>query len=278
MLGGVDGVLLAVKDAEIAAKRFEQLFDARFDDVRESKSLGAKVASLRAGTDAIRLAEPTGDGAVADHIAKWGEGIMGVVFSAPDLGRLADNLATNGVTPEREKGSFHIDASQTHGLHTILVRHEEREPVGALSFLYEVTHLVNDWQEVSEFWTKSFGLDGAKFSPIKSKQYGYEGMLTLFDPPDKLDRVEVVTPHGDGAMNRFFTKRGEGPYMFFAETHDMEALRKRLDDAGARYAGGAEPNQSIFLHPSSTHGVLIGVSPTNQAWVWSGRPELAATN
>jgi hypothetical protein len=114
-----------------------------------------------------------------------------------------------------------------------------------------------------------------KFSPISSKHYGYDGMLTLFDPPAKLDRIEAVTPYGDGAMNRFFTKRGEGPYMFYIECGDTGALKTRLDNAGARYAGGDEPTSSIFIHPSATHGVLIGVSPKNQAWVWSGRPELA---
>ena len=57
----------------------------------------------------------------------------------------------------------------------------------------------------------------------------------------------------------------------------MPGLRERLDAAGARYApkeAPAQPN-SLFVHPSSTHGVLIGVSPKNLAWVWSGRPELA---
>lgn len=277
MLETVDGVLLAVRDAEAATERFQALFDARFDDVRESSTLGARVVSLRCGTDALRLAQPTLPGPVADHVERWGEGIIGVVFAARDVDALFGHLASNGLTAIPENGSVHIDGSLTHGLHTIVVPYVERDRVGALSFVYEVTHLVHDWKSVGDFWTKAFGLDGARFSPISSKQYGYEGMLTLFDPPAKLDRVEVVTPYGEGAMNRFFTKRGEGPYMFFAETDDSSALKLRLDDAGARYASGPDANSSLFVHPSATHGVLIGVSPTNQAWVWSGRPELAGT-
>jgi len=132
----------------------------------------------------------------------------------------------------------------------------------------------------SEFWTDIFGLDGARFSPIESKQYGYDGMLTLFDPPDKLDRIEVVYPHDtEKAMGKFFVKRGEGPYMFFAECDDMEALRERLRSVGARFApdNDKEAPPSLFVHPSSTHGVLIGISAKNYAWTWSGRPELAKT-
>jgi catechol 2,3-dioxygenase-like lactoylglutathione lyase family enzyme len=276
MLETVDGVILAVRDAEAATKRFGELFGAQLGQVNET-DLGAKIASLQCGRDFVHVAEPTGPGPIADHIERWGEGIVGVVFSTRDIDAVASTLERNGVRAHNSDGAIRLDSAQTHGLLTVVMSYREREPEGALSFLYEVTHLVHDWKAVSEFWTKAFGLDGAKFSPISSKQYGYDGMLTLFDPPDKLDRVEVVTPYGDGAMNRFFTKRGEGPYMFFAETHDRDALLKRLDAAGARYATGKDPNSSVFVHPSATHGVLIGVSPTDQAWVWSGRPELAGT-
>jgi hypothetical protein len=171
-----------------------------------------------------------------------------------------------------------LDPEKTHGLLTVIVPSVEHDRNGVISFIYEVTHLVDDWQGVSNFWTDIFSLDGMKFSPIKSDQYGYEGTLTLFDPPDKLDRIEVVTPNDpDKAMGRFFGKRGEGPYMFFMETDDMPALRERLRAGNTRFAPEKEPEQpnSLFVHPASTHGVLIGVSPKNLAWVWSGRPELA---
>ena len=275
MLETVDGVILAVRNAEQAIARFEELFDARYDHDGDSKQLGARIAAIRVGTDAIRLAQPTADGPIRDHVERWGEGIVGVVFSSRDVDAVASSLRANGVEPSTDDTAAYIPASQMHGLHTIVVPFEEREPVGLVSFVYEVTHLVEDWKAVSDFIATAFGLDGMKFSPISSKQYGYDGMLTLFDPPAKLDRIEAVTPYGDGAMYRFFQKRGEGPYMFYVEVEDTAPLKERLDAAGARYAGGQEPTSSVFIHPTATHGVLIGVSPKNQAWVWSGRPELA---
>ena len=120
-----------------------------------------------------------------------------------------------------------------------------------------------DWKAVSDFWTDIFGLDGARFSPIESKQYGYEGMLTLFDPPDKLDRIEVVYPHDtEKAMGKFFVKRGEGPYMFFAEMrrHASAARASAAAAHGSRRTTSRTQPNSLFVHPSSTHGVLIGVS------------------
>lgn len=275
MLETVDGVILAVRNAEQAIARFEELFDARYDHDGDSKELGARVVAIRVGTDAIRLAQPIGDGPIRDHVDKWGEGIVGVVFSARDVDAVAVTLKSNGLEPATDGTAAYIPAEQMHGLHTIVVPFEQREPVGLISFVYEVTHLVDDWKAVSDFIAKAFGLDGMKFSPISSKQYGYDGMLTLFDPPNKLDRIEAVTPYGDGAMNRFFQKRGEGPYMLYVEVEQTAPLKERLDAGGARYAGGQEPTSSVFIHPTATHGVLIGVSPKNQAWTWSGRPELA---
>ena len=276
MLETVDGVILAVRNAEQAIARFEELFDARYDHDGQSPEWGARVVGIRVGTDMIRLAQPTGPGPMADHIEKWGEGIVGVYFSSKDVDGVAASLKANGVQPGEDGTVVSVSAEQMHGLHVVVVPHEKRERVGLLSFVYEVTHLVDDWKAVSEFITRGFGLDGMKFSPISSKNYGYDGTLTLFDPPAKLDRIEAVTPYGDGAMNRFFQKRGEGPYMFYVECDDPAALRKRLDEAGARYAAGDDVDtSSIFIHPSATHGVLIGVSPKDQAWTWSGRPELA---
>ena len=279
MLERLDGVLLAVRDADAAAKTFETIFDTKVIGSVTANAINATITDLACGVDRIGLAVPNGPGPIADHLDRWGEGIVGVAFATNDPAALKDRIASKGVgVPDGDHSTFLIDPASTHGLMTWVVPVVERERVGIPSFIYEVTHLVNDWKSVSDFWTDIFGLDGARFSPIKSDQYGYEGMLTLFDPPDKLDRIEVVYPHDTTkAMGRFFVKRGEGPYMFFMETDDMPQLRERLRAAGARFAPEKEPEQpnSLFVHPSATHGVLIGVSPTNLAWVWSGRPELA---
>lgn len=278
MLEQLDGVVLAVRDAEAAAGTYEKLFGAAVLGSERSDVLGAEVTRLHAGTSVIRLAAPTGPGPAADALERWGEGLFGVVFRAPKLDELVEHIRGEGLSVTEDGDLRLLDPARTHGLATMLVPSTDLQRQGAVSFVYEVTHLVSDWRSVSDLWTRLFKLDGAKFSPISSDQYGYDGMLTLFDPPDRLDRIEVVYPHDTAkAMGRFFVKRGEGPYMCFMETDDISALRARLTEAGARFAPEKEPEEpnSLFVHPSSTHGMLIGVSPRNLAWVWSGRPELA---
>jgi catechol 2,3-dioxygenase-like lactoylglutathione lyase family enzyme len=278
MLEQLEGVVLAVRDAEAAVKTYERIFDAKFLGSNESEIWKARIAEIGVGTDIVRLAEPSGPGAVQEHLERVGEGLFAAVFSSKERQAVADRLTTKKVSNVEENGLVFVDPSRTFGLRTLVSKHSDRQPVGIMSFLYEVTHLVHDWKAASEFWTDAFGLEGMKFSPIRSEHYGYDGVLTLFDPPRLLDRIEVVTPYDtDKAMGKFFVKRGEGPYMFYTECSDTNALAERLDAAGARYAGDPKKNAStsLFIHPTATHGVLIGVSPTNQAWVWSGRPELA---
>jgi len=54
-------------------------------------------------------------------------------------------------------------------------------------------------------------------------------------------------------------------------------LASRLKAKGMRYAHSEDraEDAGLFIHPSGLFGMLMGVSRTNFAWVWSGRPELA---
>jgi hypothetical protein len=152
--------------------------------------------------------------------------------------------------------------------------------IGRMRYLYEATNLIADHEEAAAFYTDRFGLDASRFVPIASKQYGYAGQLTLFNPPERLDRIELSQiTDATRPMGRFMTRRGgETLYMCYMEAEEMAPLMERLDARSMRFAGRAkdDPNPAgIFIHPATFHGVLMGCSRTNLAWTWSGRPELA---
>ncbi|MDP3939573.1 MAG: hypothetical protein Q8R92_15750 [Deltaproteobacteria bacterium] len=154
----------------------------------------------------------------------------------------------------------------------------ERSGPGPLSHIYEVTKMTGDWRAEAAHLANVFDLKPDRFCPIESEAFGYTGSLLLFDPPARLDRIElsqVIDPAS--AMGRFVAKRGETLYMCFAETDDPKAIVSRLEKAGARWADapGDHGHEHFFIHPASLHGVLMGVSRTNVAWLWSGRPGLA---
>jgi catechol 2,3-dioxygenase-like lactoylglutathione lyase family enzyme len=285
MLTCVDRMLLAVRNREVAADTFRAILGA--ERVREDSSrlLGARRTVVQAGISQFELLEPAGEGLpaagqgpVAAHLERWGEGILAVGFATADPSALAGRLSQRGVTYSEEDGRLWIASDQTPGMNIVLSPHEERSSAGLIKWLYEVTNIVDDHRRAAAFYADAFGLDPAKFSPIHSERYGYTGQLLLFNPPHQLDRIELAEiTEPSLAMGRFAARRGQSIYMAYVETDDVAAVQRRLEERGARYIGRSDdPNPAgLFIHPTSLHGMLMGVSRTNMAWSWSGRPELA---
>jgi catechol 2,3-dioxygenase-like lactoylglutathione lyase family enzyme len=271
-------MLLAVRDREAAADTFRSILGAERVRENTSRLLGARRTVVQAGISEFELLEPMGEGLVAAHLERWDEGILAVGFSAADLSALGGRLSQRGVSYSEEDGRLWVASDQTPGMNVVLSPDEERSPVGLIKWLYEVTNIVDDHERAAAFYADAFGLDSTRFSPIHSDRYGYTGQLLLFNPPQQLDRIELTQiTEPSLAMGRFAASRGQSIYMGYVETDDVAAVQRRLDERGARYAGRSDaPNpEGLFIHPTALHGMLMGVSRTNLAWSWSGRPELA---
>lgn len=279
MLERVDRMLLAVRDRAAAVETFASVLSARKVRDDEVRLFSARRAVVQVGESQFELLEPAGDGAVASHLDRWGEGIFAAGFSSGKLSALAGRLRQQGVSFAEEGDQIFIEPGQTRGMRMVISPAAAREPVGFITWLYEVTNIVKDHQEAARFYADAFDLDSKRFSPIASEQFGYAGTLTLFDPPARLDRIELTQiTQPSLAMGRFFARRGPSVYMCFAETPDARPIRERLDERGGRYARQGDYDAGgVFIHPSALHGMLMGISITNKAWLWSGRPELAAS-
>jgi len=278
MLTRVDRMQLAVRDRAAAEETFRALFAA--EKVREDTSelLGSTRTVMQAGISQFELLEPHGDGIVHDHLERWGEGLFAAGFSTPDVSALSRRLSSEGILWREEGEQVYIEPSQTPGMRMVLSPDAKRERAGLLTWLYEVTNIVDDHGAAATFYADTFGLDATKFSPIASKDYGYKGQLTLFDPPNRLDRIElsqITDP--ERPMGRFAQKRGQSIYMCYVETDRVPDVIERLEKRGAKHARRKDAHnpEGLFVHPTALHGVLMGVSRTNLAWNWSGRPELS---
>ena len=281
MLERVDRVQLAVRARVAAEETFHDLLGAeklRDDGV---ELLAAHRSVMQGGAGQFELLEPAGEGPVQAHLERWGEGIFSAGFSVADLPDLTRRLSDRGILWREEGSQVYIDADQTHGMRIVLSdAHPQGEasPAGVIKWLYEVTNIVDSHEEAARFYAETFVLDSARFSPIESDQFGYVGALLLFDPKDRLDRIELSQIADPSlAMGRFAAKRGQSIYMAYVETDDVAEIARRLERRGARWAGRAnDPNlEGLFIHPTALHGMLLGVSRTNLAWTWSGRPDLA---
>lgn len=278
MLDRVDRMVLAVLDRDAAAATFENLLGAtRVRDDEIEQPYNAKRTVVQAGDSEFELLEPAGEGPLSQHIERWGQGIFAAGFSTPDVQALARHFDDVGVSYTQHGGQLFIEPDQTRGMRTVIQASQQRDRVGLITGLYETTNIVTDHHEAADHYARIFALDQSRFHPIKSPHFLYTGTLTLFDPPNKLDRVEITeTTDERGAMGRFFLKRGPSLYMCFVEAPDLEAIKARLRAAEARFAQAEDfPDASLFIHPTSLGGMLMGISATNEAWRWSGRGDLA---
>ena len=76
-------------------------------------------------------------------------------------------------------------------------------------------------------------------------------------------RIELLEPTGaESPIEKFMSKRGEGIHHIAIAVEDIEATLERLKAAGMRLIDsvprrGAHNTRIAFIHPSSTHGVLL---------------------
>lgn len=279
MLARVDRVQLAVANRNEAAAAFHRLLDAAPIGEDAVAPLGAHRTVLAAGAALFELLEPDGAGPVADHLRDAGPGLFAAGFATADVPALRARLVarTRSFAEAGDQLFLPSGATGGHGLACVVSPLADDAPPGLLSHLYEVTNLVADFGGASAGYADVFGLAPERFCPIESAAFGYRGVLTMFDPATRLDRIECVTPHdATKTMGRFLAKRGECLYMCFAEAPDLRPLIARAEAHAPREwssAPGASATDTLFLHPRALCGLLLGVSRTTVAWSWSGRPE-----
>jgi hypothetical protein len=282
MLERVDRVQLVVRDRTVAAKTFSEILGAEPVAESDSAYLGARRTVLALGESEVELCEPVAAGPAREHLERWGEGLLTAGFSVPDLAALHARLEDLLVEFLDDGDQTYLDPLQTLGMRVVLTPARPRPRVGLWRFLYEVTNTITSgWQAAADRYAALFGLDPGRFVPIQSRRFGYTGTLALFDPPRRLDRIEISqVADPASAMGRWVSKRGDSLYMCYAEADDVPAIVHRLMARGARFTPrGADPaaeRDGIWIHPSALHGLLFGVSRATLAWEWSGRPGLVA--
>jgi methylmalonyl-CoA epimerase len=76
-------------------------------------------------------------------------------------------------------------------------------------------------------------------------------------------RLELLEPTGDDSpIQKFVSKRGEGLHHIAVEVENIELALANLKASGVRLIDetprrGAHNTRIAFIHPSSTHGVLL---------------------
>ncbi|MBT3330688.1 MAG: hypothetical protein HOK21_15880 [Rhodospirillaceae bacterium] len=283
MLKRIDRLQIAVPDRAAVAEKWIALLGAEPNGEDKIAALGAKRSRLRLGTGYIEILEPDGTGIVADAVNKRGGGhYFAAGVSTDDVPALVAHMASTGVetVSEGQQAFLAPEATGNMGLRAVISREETLPSVGAIDFLYEATLLVNDPDTAIARCADVFALNRDIFVPIPSKEFGYNGSLTLFQP-NRLFRFEVITPVDmEKTLGRFFARTGPSFYMSFAECSQLDLIAERAMARGDGFTPVPSPIQddqgraeTIFLHPPSLGGMMLGLSRPTLAWRWSGAPD-----
>jgi len=118
--------------------------------------------------------------------------------------------------------------------------------------------------EVLEFWSDALGLENVHTEVVEDQKVRV-AMLPIGE-----SRVELLEPTSDDSpISKFLEKRGGGIHHIAVEVEDIEAALSKLKAQGMRLIDehpriGAEGCLVAFVHPSSTHGVLLELVQTVQ--------------
>ncbi len=115
---------------------------------------------------------------------------------------------------------------------------------------------VKDLDAALDFYRDALGLEVADRREVHA-----EGVEIAFLPMGESE-IELLRPLDEGnSIGRFIAKRGEGIHHICLRVDDIEAAVARLEAAGARMATEIRQHPDgtryAFVHPKSSHGVLI---------------------
>ena len=279
MFKDIDRIQLATDDPARVANSWHSLLDATL--VRNDKiaPLDAARTVLQVGSSEIELLAPLGSsGPIAEHLERGQGGPFAGGIAVENLDDFRTLLKTKKIAATDLGGQLLIEpeATEIAGLRLVISELQQREPVGLINNLYEFTHLTDDGRRDAEKIADLFDLDSDSFVPINSERFGYEGILTLFDPT-RLHRIETIHPHDrQKTMGRYFERCGPTLYMCYAEANDLRPIRERVEKIAPKdWTGPREEEHPdvIFLHPKALGGVMLGLSRLTHAWTWSGYPD-----
>jgi methylmalonyl-CoA epimerase len=116
---------------------------------------------------------------------------------------------------------------------------------------------VKSLAEAMKVYEGAIGLKVSGFDQVDDQGVRV-AMLNIGD-----SRIELLEPTGpESPIQKFMTKRGEGIHHIAVRVDNIEQALEQLKSSGIRLIDsvprrGAHNTRTAFIHPSSTHGVLL---------------------
>ena len=122
-----------------------------------------------------------------------------------------------------------------------------------------VALVVDDIDEALQFWRDGMGLKVANMEDVPSQG----AVVAFLSTENQAQVLELVMPtESDSGTARFLNTYGPGMHHLCLEVEDLEGCLSNLRSMGVRLINdeatvGAGGRRIAFIHPQSTHGVLV---------------------
>ena len=124
----------------------------------------------------------------------------------------------------------------------------------------KVEHLgfaVSDIRAAEQTFARLLSQQAYKFESVER-----EGVTTAFFQVGETKIELLESTRSDSAISKFIAKKGEGMHHIAFDVEDIEAEMTRLRAEGFELLhdhplDGADNKRICFIHPRSTHGVLV---------------------
>ncbi len=129
-----------------------------------------------------------------------------------------------------------------------------------MAYIKRINHIalvVDDIDAALAFWSDSLGLNVSHVEDVPEQD-----SIVAFLPTGEAE-VELVKPtREDSGIARFLRKRGPGMHHICFEVDDMDGCIQQMRANHVRMINpepiiGTGGKRIVFIHPESTHGVLI---------------------
>jgi methylmalonyl-CoA/ethylmalonyl-CoA epimerase len=128
----------------------------------------------------------------------------------------------------------------------------------AIKRIDHVAVVVEDIDQALSFWRDGLGLEVTHVEDAPT-----DPSIVAFLPIGDLSEVELVKPTSDDSgLARFLAKRGPGIHHVCFEVDDIRQCLERLEAHNIKLINrepviGTGGKRIAFIHPHSTHGVLV---------------------
>ncbi|MGH2627073.1 MAG: methylmalonyl-CoA epimerase [Anaerolineales bacterium] len=135
---------------------------------------------------------------------------------------------------------------------------------GRIRRIDHVAILVDDIESALRFWRDGLDLRLAHVEDVPDQD-----SVVAFLPAGEAE-IELVKPTAEeSGVARYLTKKGPGLHHLCLEVDDLEGTLARLHSLGVRLVNpepviGTGGKRVAFIHPESTHGVLVELYETTQ--------------